>query len=407
VEAALKHNVFTQFAQLCPDEWKCEMNHQAQYPGHLVGLPDGVIWEQTTLRILLSGETKTPWTLRSGTKHHRQTFVQGQFIAENWDFSELPASVRGKNVQEKKEAPKFAWGAKLGTGMRKSLSQLVGYMIDNKTPYAYLTSYDRTWFLHAISCDHVEITNAILATATTSTTSPSLMRAFLFVTHLAREAPALDVTAHAKFRRRSEGKEGADGLSDSKQLTGSDETNQPRPTSSGFFSSLANGPSGGPTTPSDCEVFDALPIPHASFLDLELDVVPLGSGRQGTVAAANWAGLSVALKMYDFSKHNKSAFETEATTYMLAKRLQGFALPRLLFKSVSPSGQVYGLGIERGLPLPDNEEDWTPEQVTQSLAALKALGEIGVRHNDIRSANFVELRGSVKVIDFEDVSFQN
>jgi hypothetical protein len=409
VEGALNLNVYKVFNKVCPPEWNCILAPKEQYPDKLIGLPDGLIWvEKEGARTkIVSGEVKTPWTLRKGGAVNGTDFSSGQEIVSAWDFSLITGG-------KKTDPPKYAWGAKLGTNMRQSLAQLVGYMIDNRTRYGYLTAYDRTWFLRLVDCDTIEITDAIRDTDSTSSTTPSLLRSFIFVTSLARESTVSEdeVKKHNSKRRRSDGKEGDDGLSDKDNMKGNDKSRKPPPDSSGGDSSgdgdCSEKKAGEATDTIGSDaigngVFDSLCVPLVRDSDLEWGRV-LGWGRHGTVVQVGWQGSLMALKMFDLSKGAVQAMENEVSAYGMAQKLQGSIIPRLLVKFVSPSGQVCGVGLDIGAPLPEDDEDWTLQQSVGSAAALKALKELGIHHNDVRNENFVQINGVVNVIDFEDVS---
>ncbi len=469
VESAMSRNVYKIYEKICPPEWKCHLTPNSQYPNKLVGLPDGLIWreEGKEASVLVSGEVKTPWTLRKGGPKTGTDFQSGELIAANWNFSKTPKKTKSNAIAQTTTAttasspttPAFAaatttttttiaanttsppsaapttspptaattkpppttpttttapesknvWGAQLGTGMRQSLAQIIGYMIDNRTRFGFLTAYDRTWFLKFVTCDHFEISDAILDADSTTPTSPSLMRSFIFVTSLALEKgpiPQIEMETHATQRRRSGGKNGVDGLSDKKEMNGTNNTRSSSGPSGGCRSSQEFKAGGEATESAGLynELFDSLCVPLLSDTDLEWGRV-LGWGRQGTVVEVGWRGLLFALKMFDLSKGRVLAMEKEVQTYVKAESLQGSVIPKLVLKFVSPSGQVYGIGLEKGSPLPEDDDSWTPQQRAGSTAALNALEQFGIHHNDVRNQNFLLLNNSVNVIDFEDVTF--
>lgn len=86
------------------------------------------------------------------------------------------------------------------------------------------------------------------------------------------------------------------------------------------------------------------------------------SGRSGSVVAANFRSQLVGLKLFDVGKHGNGSFLAELACYKTAQTLQGISIPRLVFVTHSPSGNVAGLGLEFGRPLPDSFSLSTPHR---------------------------------------------
>ena len=407
-------------------------------------------------RILVVGEAKTPWTLVFKTN----TFAKGKFIADSWTLVEAEEqeektsgtnskTMKIKKVRSKKSKSK-QWGAKLGVHMRRAIAQTVGYMMDNGTSYGFLTTYTHTWFLHAVTWDEIEISDAIREISGTDSTShkPSLLRAMTFVTSLARAADHLvadsvrrmsdDEKAAVEGRGNDGGGHGNSGGGKDGGAEGagggSGGVGEDGGSGSGGVggSSSGGGGGGGGGSTTATTYFDALPVPAVFAKDIEV-VGTLGQGRGGVVAAARWNATDIALKWFDLSKGRLLSLEKEAHTYLKLLTLKCRAAPKLLFKTVSPSGQTFGLGMEKGVPLPDAFSDWSKEQRSESDAVIAELethgtalfglycfscrldsvdiihipcnSSTGVRHNDVRAANFVTVGGVVMAIDFEDVTF--
>ncbi len=151
---------------------------------------------------------------------------------------------------------------------------------------------------------------------------------------------------------------------------------------------------------------DSLPVVPWSELTLLGD---LARGRTCSVLEVRWKGNVYAVKQWDVADDDAVArAEREMRMYARLRHLQGTVIPRACFRSASASGGVILLGLQRGTPLPSDDQRWTDAQRSQRAEAVEALRAAGVVQTDDEPRNYVLLRGTdgaerVAVVDLETV----
>ena len=157
-----------------------------------------------------------------------------------------------------------------------------------------------------------------------------------------------------------------------------------------FSRGQVRGSGGRPVAPDAHHCLARVPL-HRIAIDR---AVTLGSGRCGDVLRAVFQGQQFALKQFDLDTPNaRSRFEHEVATYGSLAHLQGKYVPRAAFWSTSVSGAVLFLGLQLGVPMPDDFSMWSAEQLKgrdETIAALKSAGYV---QTDIEARNFVLLKG--------------
>jgi len=255
-------------------------------------------------------------------------------------------------------------------------------------------------FFRAVSVDHVEVSDVFTPNSLTSKEvgTVTLRRAFAHWLALCCGADSLMVyDVHRKWSKdymddhRKVNSNGSLVSSASDSSTGTSAS-----TTSGLLKSTGPGVSSA-----------SLLCNHSLYVEWSsIQILDgLGGGRCGTVALALWKGRKIALKLLDIGKHGLGAFDKELHAH---SKLFGTCarVAKLVLVTSSPSGQVFGLGMELGRAMPPLAT-WTMEQRVSAFKALQSVLEAGnLIQNDVRDSNFVcDKSGNLLVIDLEDTSF--
>jgi len=301
----------------------------------------------------------------------------------------------------------------------RAVAQTIGYAIDNGCHFAVLSSYKFTYFFRLASIDQIFVSDRITDTGD-GRTDLTVLRAFAYFMHLCtNETGKLDTT---RFRRKlTNGYVTDESVAGEQNNEKEKKQKEKKNQNVQGESSVQRSEDSSQTESLSCGVSDD-PIPTFPWTDLCMDQERLGFGRNGSVGLVSFKESSspnlkkAALKMFDVVKGGLSSFERERSVYRCLSSFQGQVVPRLLFQTVSFSGNILGLGLELCHRLPKRFQSWTLEQRNQAYEALQLLAScskglsrlgpgpaLGLAHNDIRAENFVlaELN-RVMVLDFED-----
>jgi len=266
-------------------------------------------------------------------------------------------------------------------------------MLDNKNRYGVITSYDRSWFLKFESdkADSLLISDPIPH----DSADPTLLRCLAYLLH------QLDFELDVSQVKRKESDDvcGGGRSQDDEEEDDEDDDRDYRPQKSAreeqSHASVRKSPrkageqqGGGGQEKQGGQRPIAVEWHELEFLGI------LGHGASGDVVLAQRNGDRVALKLIDTSKHS-DAFRHELRTYRKLSAVQGEVIPRLLFTTRSPSGQVRGLGLELGQPVALSRRE-TREK-------LDKLAQLGFVQTDPNASNFIRIGSRVLIIDLESV----
>ena len=335
------------------------------------------------------------------------------------------------------------------------IGQLVGYMVDNKTPYGILTSGTKTYFLFLL-VEEDDVDRQLQITPAWFIGQENYLKAWAYFYKMASGAdslPTSDVpatwlesTPSTSPEEKSdppgmpppdeEGGDGEDGepagkrnrieIKDSGHGTRKAPPAKKRKSGQGGGSSKTRAvaelsgemdiSSTPPNDNNDIDIdypenglSDNEQIPFIKFNSLT-DIESLGWGRNGCTFKATWEGKVVAVKQFDLTK-NARAYEIELEAYNRLQDDWGILVPTPFFISESPSGNVRFLGMQLGRP-PKDDEPVDDDDYCNVLAALKK--KYGFRQMDwSHGENCVYLDDGSKgtstlvLIDLEDVEFSS
>lgn len=274
----------------------------------------------------------------------------------------------------------------------QAAAQTVGYMLDNHCKYGALTTYQSTRFFSAENEDLILVSDVIKADDETSSgvgpPSVTLRRAFAYWLSLCAASTPKDYGT-------------VDHSSNDWKPTPKDLP----PSTTSLADRAAEHDSTDPHLSGALTLEPEVPLwKHPLFVrwdDLDLLSV-IGSGRSGNVALAKWKDRRIALKLFDVAKRDPDFFADEFQAYLKLKQMGNSRTAELLLVTIAPSGQVLGLGLQLGRPMP-RLSLWSQEQREGALEALRSLLGAGLVQQDVRDVNFVQDdTGKVLAIDLED-----
>jgi hypothetical protein len=282
-----------------------------------------------------------------------------------------------------------------------AVAQTVGYMVDNRFRYGLLSTYNENRFFVARSANEIEVSDVVLARSATAPGVVSLRRAFAYWLSLCN-GPDAKLPVGGKFQKRlTKQWEKETHLADGSQ----------KPDLASFPSSLnstvmnADDFSKAPNMSSTATARLSSLLGNSKYVDWsDLTFIgSLGGGRCGAVALVLWQGRRIALKLFDVCKHGFESFDRElqAHTFLFESHVK---VAKLQLVTLSPSGQVYGIGSQFGQPMPELST-WSNVQRKSAFEALQSLVEVGMAQRDVCDRNFVSnASGDLLVIDLEDIT---
>lgn len=260
---------------------------------------------------------------------------------------------------------KYTWSA---------VAQTVGYMLDNGLPYGLLSTYNENRFFFACSANEIEVSDVILASSATGPEVISLRRAFAYWLSLCNELNPKKLQIERGFLRQFT----AEWMLETHLADGS-----PKPVSVSSSSSASttmnpNNFASSPNMNSGTSVRLSSVFGNSKYVDWSdlTFIESLGGGRCGEVALVLWQGRRIALKLFDVCKHGFESFDHEMQAHMFLSPCH-VKVAKLQLVTLSPSGQVYGIGSDFGQPMPGLDA-WSDIQRRSAFEALQSLVEVGV-----------------------------
>jgi hypothetical protein len=298
------------------------------------------------------------------------------------------------------------WNMNMRSVIHSAISQLVGYMCIQNICFGMLTSYNSTYFVHAVQAGPiVEIHGPI------DSSSGQLISSIVYFM-MAAQDDVSPFPPHAAVVCRStrlaassddvedatvEGEAGATGL---REIIISS-------SSSSICGKRKRRVSGVTDRENDSDdSFSTDPEEPVLFHDVVLGEV-LGEGRMGCVWSCLWDDITAAVKIVDVSKTGAQSLDKERDRYRELSHLQGVCIPRIFSYSFGADiGIIDGFVMQKLKPMPDDFEDWRDCDRTAANSAIRLLKQrTGLVQGDMRGANFGldEVTGRIMLLDLEDL----
>jgi len=274
----------------------------------------------------------------------------------------------------------------------------VGYMLDNNLRYGLLSTQRKSLLL-ARSSIEIEVSDVVLARSAAPGVV-SLRRAFAYWLSLCN-GPDAKLPVGGEFQKRlTKQWEKETHLVDGSQ----------KPDLASFpslNSAVMNADdfSKAPNMSSTATAKLSSLLGNSKYVDWSdlMFIGSLGGGRCGEVALVLWQGRRIALKLFDVCKHGFESFDRELQAHKFLFECH-VKVAKLQLVTLSPSGQVYGIGSQFGQPMPDLST-WSNVQRKSAFEALQSLVEVGMAQRDVCDRNFVSnASGDLLVIDLEDIT---
>jgi hypothetical protein len=286
--------------------------------------------------------------------------------------------------------------------VRSAVCQIYGYMCCNGVKYGVLTTYDKTWFMYRDSNGTLFVTRCFNYN---DVSTPSVLQMYAYVLTLAEiestcESPPWSKSANSSPQKdpKNSDKKGDDDDDDEEDDDDDDDDDSPEQSKkkqkrNSTSSNPATKP-GSSTGKTRSKPMSGQRLAAKTLLFTELPARRLlACGRTGKAYTTIIDGINSVIKVADVSKQPemREDLDNEAAIYSRLQSLQGRCIPRSLFVGDLWEGLLYGLATEKAgdTVASIGVENLSDSEKQSAMAALTAVHEGGVLHNDIRLENLV------------------